>query len=89
MKNGYCVHVYVSGGTEEDVEEHIGDFIQYIKDVSIAKYHPEANVKLNRVFKNQSPANMTFVVFGPEIPDISTSSQKAVSLTVEVFHLFE
>lgn len=86
MKNGHRVHVYVSGGTQEDVEAHIGSLLQYIKDVSFAKYHPEVDVEINRVFKNQSPANMTFMVFGPEIPDFSVCSQKVVPLTVELFH---
>lgn len=84
MKNANRIHVFVSGGTQEDVKMHFGSLLQYIRDVSLAKYHPESDIEINRVFKNQSPTNMTFVVFGPEIPDVSAYAKLGIPLTVEI-----
>lgn len=86
MKNANRIHVFVSGGTQEDVKMHFGSLLQYIRDVSFAKYHPESDIKINRVFENQSPTNMTFVVFGPQIPDISAYAKTGIPLTVELHH---
>lgn len=88
MKKANRIRVFVSGGTPEDVKLHFGGLLEYIRDVSFAKYHPEIDVEINRVFKNQCPTDMTFVVFGPEIPDISAYAKMGVPLTVEL-HQFE
>ena len=84
MKNANRIHIFVSGGTQEDVKKNFGSLLQYIRDVTIAKYHHEADVEINRVFKNPSPTNMTFVVFGPEIPDVSAYAKLGIPLTVEI-----
>lgn len=86
MKNANRIHVFVSGGTPEDVKLHFGSLLEYIRDVSFAIYHPESDVEINRVFKNQSPTNMTFVVFGLDIPDITKCAEFNVPVIVEIHH---
>lgn len=86
MKNANHIHVFISGGMQEDVKMHFGSLLQYIRDISFAIYHPEADVEINRVFKNPSPTNMTFVVFGLDIPDIAKCAEFNISVIVEIHH---
>lgn len=82
------VTLFVSGVTPEAepqvIGAHLPAFLDYLSGVAYKVRNPESNVPTERCFTNDTPANLTMMVFAPDLLTVGLSAEHKIPMSVRV-----
>lgn len=85
--NNSSVRVFVMGGNKDTVQNHFPAFIQYLGAVCYKMENPDAELEPYRSFKTDSPADMTMMVFLPDVAKVGYSMKHGKPLSFQIEHI--